>query len=138
MCLDKLEKFKVHKNYGWQVFENVGGKLHQQFHHPPKVGHFPREMFAITNQWQHDINTYKIYPLGYPTGFHIFLRKKDALAFKKESNLGLIHSLVVKKVYFKNIVAKGIQRVLLLNENRTVNTKVVVARQRYIVEEGTA
>ena len=124
MCLDKTEKFKVHKNYGWTIImrDKDTEEIRPIFKHRTHPGY--KYMPIVFNQWQRDHNDYLIGNKGdqYQTGFHIFLRQRDAGAWKYNDE--------VKKVYFREVVAKGMQHICGISDG----VKVVVARERYIVD----
>ena len=128
MCLSTLENFKVHKYYGWQVFNAV-------YDEKDRVVLIYPLFFGVaqipTNVWTKDKSPTRIsffdissgLSRSYLTGHHIFLRKKDAEAYMAEGK-----GQVVRKVRFKKVVAKGTQAA------GRVFAKVVVARERYVEE----
>jgi len=83
------------------------------------------------NEWEEDIMAH-ILKTGnslntYPTGFHIFLRKRDAELWEES---GICNNSIIKKVKFRKIVAKGWQ----VGRGMSKFMKVVVARERYIID----
>jgi len=62
--------------------------------------------------------------MGGRTGFHLFTNKKDALGYANPYN-----DEVVRKVRFRNIVAKGKQ---CLPCTFSAKANVIVVRERYV------
>jgi len=122
MCLDKLADFKISKYEGWQVFTGDEKGLYPwyrslEYHKAMKRTTIPM------GEWQEDKNNYLILANDsrtYQTGFHIFLRKKDAETWVE----GSPSHFPIRKVKFKKVVAKGFQD----------GRKVVVARERFVCE----
>jgi len=119
MCLDELAEFKVVKDYGWEVFQERYGQLAQLCrHNTPAVP-------IIEEEWQTDPNDYHLLTeyggKVYKTGFHLFTNKGDALCYANGN--------VVRKVRFKNIVAKGKQ---CLPCTFSAKANVIVVRERYV------
>lgn len=118
MCLNELEKFKVHRYEGWQVFREENGKL---------MGLYYGTTIEIrANEWQKDKREIKI-PTNdcselYKTGYHICLKKQDADIIAKIAKRDEFKT-VVRKVKFKKVVAKGFQ----FNAYKTI-----VARERFV------
>lgn len=133
MCLRKVIKYDILRrfkperenkyNIGWKVFKSYDSELH-----PIYKGY--NNIFPI-NQWINEKdfrpgyyyyknNDYIDGPNTYRTGFHIYLDKKNAIK-KLESGCGE----VIKKVYFKNVVAKGYE----------YKSKIVVAKEMMIPKE---
>ena len=136
MCLKEIKKIRLHKNYGWQVFNktNEGNLLPLYMHRIyTRYG-----IFVRTNMWERDCkpsgvrvtsNPQKIDEMHYLpkqsfyiSGFHIFLNKKDASQLV--DNIG-VKNLVIRKVYFRNILVTGYQR----PDNKW---PVVVAAERFV------
>lgn len=121
MCLDELAEFKVIKNYGWGVFRNRRGQLLQLCDRRSRVP-------VLQEKWQIDPNDYYLKTeydgKPYRTGFHLFTNKKDALRYTNPYN-----AEVVRKVQFKNIVAKGR---LCLPYTLSSKANVIVVRERYV------
>ncbi len=122
MCLDELADFKVTKDYGWGVFRDWGGQLLQLYNRHLRVPVLPEK-------WQTDPNDYPLLTeyggKPYRTGFHLFTRKKDALCYIKPYH----YDKVVRKVQFRNIVAKGRQ---CLPCTFSAKANVIVVRERYV------
>jgi len=130
MCLKRLIDFKVNKNYGWQIFERRRTGLVQLHRH-----HFQRHpTIVMEGAWQTDPNNYCIRPAcgfsKYKTGFHILLEFEDALDYLIESN-----EEVIRKVWFKDVVATGEEDILFIDPVRSA--KVVVAKKRFAEPENT-
>jgi len=132
MCLDRLAEFRVTKDYGWQVFGKSKTGLVQLYHHP-----FQRHPTLVTEgTWQADSNGYFlrsyscIFVKYYKTGFHLFTNKKDALRFASASNGG-----VIRKVRFRNLVAKGRQRLPSHRSYPSREANVIVVRERFVEPE---
>jgi len=145
MCLDELADFRITKKYGYAVFtKGDGGQLHQFFDHLRPDGSGPAiHVPVVEEDWQTDPNDYLLYtsertdlnkfireisipPLPYKTGFHLFTNKKDAEYYRTVSSVK-----VIRKVRFKEVVAKGKQNILdIYNKYRMAN--VIVVRQRYV------
>jgi len=124
MCLDRLVTFEVTKGYGWQVFGKRETGLIQLGYHLDRP-----KMPVIEGAWQTDSNTYSLRPSSgigiYNTGFHILLEFEDAIDYLIESN-----KEVIRKVWFKDVVATGEQELIFICPARPA--KVVVARKRYV------
>jgi len=120
MCLDELADFRVTKSYGWGVFLTKYGHLAQLCYH----GRGPL-VPVLEEVWQTDPNDYYLltYYSGklYKTGFHLFIKKKDALCYANGN--------MVRKVQFRNIVAKGRQ---CLPPTFSAKVNVIVVRERYV------
>jgi len=120
MCLDELAEFKVTKDYGWGVFREEDGQLFQRFGCKSLV---PEE------KWQTDSNDYPLLTeydgKSYRTGFHLFTRKRDALSYVSP----FCKDDVIRKVRFRNIVAKGRQ---CLPYTSSAKANVIVVRERYV------
>jgi len=121
MCLDELADFKVMKNYGWAVFREWGGRLLQLYNRHLRVP-------VLEGKWQADPNDYPLLTdydgKTYRTGFHLFTNKKDALRYANPYN-----DEVVRRVQFRNIVAKGKQ---CLPCTFSAKANVIVVRERYV------
>ena len=127
MCLARLKDFKVSKNYGWKVFFEADGKLYGEI--------FSTDKERKINRWLDSDDylgvegskrimcsiSYEIYS----SGWHIFLRKKDAKRWAKASHKLPGRDLVIRKVLFKEVVAKGEQ----------IHCRVVVAKKIKILPQ---
>ncbi|MFH1209933.1 MAG: hypothetical protein V1663_04045 [archaeon] len=120
---EKLGLFKLaERGYGWKVFYKNphSNKLEFKYHN-----YFDLKI----NKWMNsewDCLTSKLKTIRsdfsgrYRTGFHIFLRKKDAeMGIRREYGS---RNHVIKKVEFKNIVAYGYES----------SVEVIVAKDMYI------
>ena len=118
MCLNSLEKFKVHRYEGWQVFREKNGALTGLYYN--------KDIEIETNKWQKDKREIKILASNfsslYRTGYHICLKKQQADNFAIVARRTCVET-VVKKVKFKKVVAKGYQ---------SKDFKVIVARERFV------
>ena len=102
MCLDKLKDFKVKQTEGYKVFViDKKGAIHSRFQRT-------HIRFKV-NRWIRAKKSGEYTDLSepYTTGFHIFLRKEDAL--KWHGNTIYHYATIIKKVKFKGIVAKGVE-----------------------------
>jgi len=121
MCLTLLADFEISKNYGWQIFRMVEEGLSYLYFDKPFVP-------VLEGRWQTDPNDYYLETEyngeQYSTGFHLFVYKKDALVYRD-----LNRDEVVRKVWFNNIVARGIQRLFTAPPS---TAKVVVVRERFV------
>jgi len=115
MCLDELAEFKVMKNYGWGVFREKDGHLLQLYGCHLRVP-------VLEGKWQVDPNDYAL--LTDYDGRHLFTNKKDALGYANPYN-----GEVVRRVQFRNIVAKGKQS---LPTTFSAKANVIVVRERYV------
>jgi len=130
MCLTKLKKIRLHKNYGWQVLEKTDKGL-LPFYMKRVYTFFTR--FVPTNQWERDEFQMQVgigpldspYVRTYVSGFHIFLRKKDAKEMLEKYGYPC-H--VIRKVYFRDMITTGYQR----SNNEW---PVVVAGERFVEEK---
>jgi hypothetical protein len=108
MCLKNITSGPnpTEQGEGWKVFRSIDGKLASYYFPKTKV---------LENLWIKDINLHNIVSQSndeiYQTGFHIFEDKDgaDALADELRRN-GRCH-IVVRKVRYRNITAKGSQEV---------------------------
>ena len=127
MCLATLEPVTVTREVGWKVFSQRRSK--------------PTTLFALFRAWQGlehkvmvDGNTEKLVvdrpvgpPVTYPSGFHVFLRREDAVKWMAKSSLSDSMREVIRRVYFCNVVAQGSQG--------GEGIPVAVARRMYILSE---
>jgi len=112
MCLEELVNFKITKKYGWVVLFADG---------EPAIQSDP---YALFDKWQKDPNEKTIWggwpeEFPYQTGFHIWTSKHAAKRWHTEKDE------VIKKAYFRNVVAKGTQD----------GHFVIVARERYVCDK---
>lgn len=130
MCLDTLADFKIHKYEGWCVFIiRDDNNLCQLFIHNTLQEY---QTSIITGKWQKDVYNYMIWTSNnhlYQTGFHIFLRKKDAEFFAQ--TFFTPTRVSIRKVKFRKIVAEGYQYENSIDSYREL--KVVVARERFVL-----
>lgn len=119
--LDELKEPVKKIQYGYKVFDGVKGKYY--FPYEPLAG----KHLVLRGRWLHssDIRIVTFSWAGgrhktYPSGFHIFKYKKDALRWNCR-NRG-----VVVRVRFRNLVATGYQR---------PNYPCLVAKEMFVPEE---
>jgi hypothetical protein len=130
MCLHKLDNFKVKKYEGWQLFLEEDGKLVPAYCAQEYREACGRATIPV-NEWEQDKNKYMLHIYDasgeYPTGFHIFLRKKDAemLCDMPFTYVPPGSKAAIRKVKFRKVVAKGI----------FFSRKVIVAKERYITTQ---
>jgi len=126
MCLDELADFRISKNYGWQVLRMRGERLVQLYY-----GGRPLEIVP-EGVWQSDPNDYALETNDrgdpYQTGFHIFRRQADANFYKNWLVAG--RTGVIRKVFFKNVVATG--KIAIPTNFRYIRADVIVARERLV------
>ena len=124
MCLSKLENFKVTQNYGWQVFrKEPTSELYPYFFggdKPVPVGEWQKDKFRIFSKC---ICTET--DTRYKEGYHIFLNEEDAKVYFPGSD-----NFCIRKVWFKRVVARGLQEIPTGRLRRQV--KVVVCRKRFV------
>ena len=131
MCLARLTDFKVSKKHGWKVFFCLGGSLHGEFcgtNEERKVNRW-----LDSDDFLYDENREQLIcdsTETYPVGWHIFLRKEDAKIWMKKSVFK--KHLVIRKVLFKEIVAKGEQQFFC---DKIILFKVVVAKKIKILPQ---
>lgn len=122
MCLKTLEKFKVHRYHGWQIFRIRNGKLFGLYYNINEEVRLDEwmedknERVLLTDSWGGFRN--------YPTGYHIFLKKEDAEITARIAQTSQ-REVIVKKVKFTEVVAKGCQ---------FGGKKTTVARKRYVLK----
>lgn len=111
MCLDWLKNFKISRYEGWQIFSEFKGKLYPVLRPSNYIEAFSRETVPV-NIWQSDKNNYelkcRLTTERYRTGFHLFPTRKEAELYMKR--MRILHTegkVVVKKVLFTKVVAKG-------------------------------
>jgi hypothetical protein len=120
MCLLTVDKETVEVSQGYKVF---------------RIDHFSKKLFGVVveyefkkRRWLRDTKVKNIKSLSagryYPTGFHVFLDKRDALLYCSGDE-------TIHRVLVKNIVASGVQ----LHDR--FNLKTVVCKNLYIMEEVT-
>ena len=124
MCLHKLEKFSPCR-VGYKVMRcNLDGTLRGEFYDTARP--YPLDTWIEAKQYQgvkrQRLIKDKFYHVSYPTGFHVYHLKKDAVR-----GVGLSHSLrvVCVKVAVRKPVATGYQ---------LHDTKVTVAKQIKILK----
>lgn len=101
MCLDTIEKFKVHRYYGWKVFiKNNKEEIFNLFRY---IGN-PIEINKWLTSRVEEIEMIE-FPF-YKRGFHIFKNKKDAELLAKFL-MGDSKNYVIKKVQFTEILETG-------------------------------
>jgi hypothetical protein len=124
MCLYSLSTLlpTEQEGEGWKVFEQTqAAQLAAPFY-----GH----NYYRTNEWIIDQASGSIETEDcnqYPTGFHIFIHKRDAEILACD----LASRHVVKKVKYRSAVAKGLQE----ERNREEFAPVIVATEMFILEE---
>ena len=115
MCLEKVDKItKKGTGIGYKVFarDGVGGIK-------PTDSEITRYKL---NRWYKDKRTLPIKTRGnhYPTGYHIFVNKEDALILNNEIR-------TARRVKYSDVVASGTQ-----DTTKSWGTRVIVARKMYI------
>jgi hypothetical protein len=116
MCLDKLENFNLYRRYGWKMFrEEYKGELHP-------IYKYPDSLFE-ENTWISDYIEFNITAFSgitYPCGFHLYVCKRVVQKYI----VGML-SITWRKVYYKNVVAKGYED----------GRKVIVARDIFVCDQ---
>ena len=98
MCLSRVEKFKVHRYYGWKVFRrSYYDLINPYYYHLIKI-----------NKWLTSMAD-SIEYYDYPKGFHIFKNKKDAEVLQSKLNILSVKNYIIKKVQFTEVLATGFQ-----------------------------
>jgi len=125
MCLGKITgKLKNKSGFGWKVFDTDGiGNLLTEFQYNRKVILMERWISEIDYRDYDELENSGI-NMGrdsYPFGFHIFVRKKDAISW-----LDSDRSQVVKKVGYRKAHTIGWQM--------SVESKVIVAKEIKVLE----
>lgn len=106
MCLITVET-RGNFNIGYKIFDiSNDGLLYFPWYHPKKLNSLR------INKWIHDkskglLNKYGLANNKYRTGFHIFTTEHDAKEFASRNDVS--NAKVIRKVYYKNIVAIGSQ-----------------------------
>lgn len=138
MCLDRLEHINTKGKRGYQVFQQVEGKLYPRFHRNYRNLSVPHsgKCEVPVNTWETDPNDYHISiasDCSYHTGFHIFLNRKHAKAYASATSI----PVVIRRVRFRDVVATGIQELPILEDGltRPIPTPVAVVRKRYVKPE---
>jgi hypothetical protein len=133
MCLDRLGDFPVPELVGWKVFRKLG-RSHDAVLAP--ILFRKPDLEFPPNIWISDpVNLLTIGYEGikYKTGFHIFIDEKEAEQYRIKAAYHFVwfdsSNLVVRKIYFKEVVAKGFQ------ESFLDTWKVIVAKQMFICDE---
>lgn len=125
MCLNRLDEFKISKYQGWQVFQvppsGGGAKLYPLYYfradHPDGI---PTNEWMVDPRAERSILTDGSTCVLYKSGYHIYLRKRDA-----EKYLARCDNTTIRKVRFRKVVAKG-------RQGHQGGAKVVVAGERFI------
>lgn len=101
-----IEPLKINKKVGWKVFAQEEEGLFPEFggsfkktRNPYPIGRW------ITDTYKHNLVPPVPFPSFYKSGFHVFLRKKDA---RKWRTIGLLAG-VVRKVQFDEVITTGRQ-----------------------------
>lgn len=126
MCLDELADFEVKKNYAWQYFDPKK--------HPGHLSELMSDKIVRTDEWVKDgcpttLSCSKE-AKEYKTGFHQFLYKPYGKPFSSENSF-IYATDVLRKVYFKNVVAKG----YLKAASNIPRYKIIVTRERYVCDK---
>ena len=114
MCLDHLIKLDkrsqtlIKRGFGWRVFgKNYKGELLSTLQgnfKPMPINRWLDEKDFRNKEHNKKRYLYIMFRYPYPYGFHIFLTRKDAIAWANETC-----EYITLKVKFKNIVAQGYQ-----------------------------
>lgn len=123
MCLDTLSKMKTRRKTGYKLlYRQVGNKGRAEL----TTGYCNGKRQTLrVGEWVTDKPACSMIGScsnAYPSGFHIFLSKRDAEYFR--SQMGWSYA-VLRKVRFKNVVAVGSQ----------IGGDVVVARTIMLMKE---
>uniref|UniRef100_A0A6M3JZF4 Uncharacterized protein n=1 Tax=viral metagenome TaxID=1070528 RepID=A0A6M3JZF4_9ZZZZ len=127
MCLDKLEKFKVGKYVGYVI-------MRKQYSDSETLPALYSSLWWHFNNCEIGVkyiaHNIKALTLNnnfeqYTSGFHIFLRKKDAIKYNCNNCNGNIVTTTIMKCKFSKVLAKGLQN----------NMKCVVANERTLLKE---
>lgn len=131
MCLNKLEKFKT-TGVGWKVV------LITEKKYVPPLRFCCQDSYKKRG-WNIDAkdNPLSFYDndkketVFYPTGYHIFVNKKDAKRFMIKHFEEIGCKEIVKKVRYKTVVATGTQtlRARTSEKQEYVHAKVIVAKK---------
>lgn len=140
MCLhgpakrSELKEFKIiregNHQVGWKVFKQK--KSYPSFKPRFYPLHFDNGYKIPKDKWIKEkhfrrFKKMKNLPLGntngnYPLGFHIFLTEKDAIRYKGYDWQEWDNKEIVRKVYFRKIVAHGYQ-----------DAKIIVAKEMFVL-----
>ena len=131
MCLNKLEKFKT-TGVGWKVVSITEKK------YVPPLQFYSMDSYKKRG-WNIDTRNCKLSfydndkkeSVFYPTGYHIFVNKRDAKRFMVKDCSEIDHKEIVKKVKYKKVVATGTQslRARTSEKQEYVHAEVVVAKE---------
>jgi len=135
MCLDFLSEFEIKSDEGYKMFLNRKRKLYGVFWAGNTEKEYPTNIWLkekdyrnpcfwklkSTNEKEIEISPFT----KYKPGFHIFINKNDAEKFF-ESQIPCRSNYFIKKVKFRNIVAKGIQESLF---------QTVVAKEMMVLDD---
>jgi len=120
MCLDKITKKNLDRSgQGWKVFTNCQGRIYSDSWYsytPRKLNCWMRAKKKLVSGWDED--------KAYMSGFHIFLKKKDAA----EWAIAVRRSVILKVEYRKGHT-RGLQSGRFL-----VKGKIIVAHEMFIIQ----
>ena len=128
MCLDKLENFKINRYVGYVVmctYYQSRSRYLSLFRcfHTYRIG---IKYIAVNARLLTLKGTTNSNLEQYTSGFHIFLRKKDAIKYKHDGNSGNGHErAIIVKCKFSKVLAKGLQN----------GMKCIVANERTLLKE---
>lgn len=135
MCLETMTHGPnpTEEGEGYKLFELSAGKLVSPFT-LIQYGHGQFQQHYETNTWMSDSRDYTLSPYfsnqKYQTGFHLLANQQDAESLVIRWSEGGYHLLVLRKVKYRNVAAKGYQFSM---PGHTFPT--IVAREIFIIEE---
>ena len=133
MCLNNLEKFDVKQRIGYVIKIKEGNVYHSLYCHAPEIKtaglKFGLEWSSkqIIIKCSNSSDTYK-------TGWHIFLSRKEAMAYRDLFG----HGETILMVRFRKILARGTEIFYLYIHNRGVKlieAKVVISKYITLLKE---
>jgi len=111
MCLEKLRKFSVETNIGYKVFKlDDDGETHYGADYGGthnKCKEKPSSKWLNSKDYGSAKFVFTTFSKQYPAGFHIFLTKKAAIAWR---DIEPTSTDIVREVKFRDVVSTGYQR----------------------------
>jgi len=124
VCLERLDNFRIKRKRGWQLYakgEDGIRPLYLVWHY----AHFGGRLPLKEGVWEVDPRPHthilRTVTVQYPSGFHLFVRKKDAVRWMEWLRERGVE-VTMRRVRFRQVVARG----------WWAGKKVVVVRERFI------
>jgi hypothetical protein len=132
MCLNTLEKFDVKQRIGYVIKIKEGNVYHSLYCHAPQIRTAGLKFGLEWSSKQITIICAESCD-SYETGWHVFLKKKDAMAYRDVFGKGE----TVLMVRFRKILARGIEIFYPVSntESGLIKAKVVISKYITLLKE---